>query len=114
MDYVEMVIKYIVDSFEEFFEAISLPTSKHIKNSFLYSLVFLGVAVLCSFLDIWCFTSWQEALTCSIILGLITLIDGSVRSSINSSVGKIKSLAANVKFKTNTEAEEVEVVNEDE
>lgn len=112
MDYVELVIKYIVDSFEEFFDAISAPTSKHIRNSFLFSLGFLLISIVCNILSLWSFVSWQEALTCSIILGLITLIDGSVRSSVGSSVNKIKSLASNVKFKQHGDAEELEGSNE--
>ena len=107
MVYLEMIVNGLMDALEEFFNAIALPTSKHIKDGFLVSLAFLGVSILTSLLNIWCFVDWKEALTCSILLGIITLIDNSVRGNIRNNVNKIKDLASKTIYKN-----DVEEVNE--
>lgn len=110
MVYVEMIITGFVDALEEFFQAISLPTSKHIKEAFKYSLAFLLISIVAKLINIWCFVSWQEALVCTVLLGLITLIDTSVRGEIASNVTKIKSLADKKRYVESDE--EVEVIED--
>ena len=76
MVYLEMIVNGLMDALEEFFNAIALPTSKHIKDGFLVSLAFLGVSILTSLLN---------------------------RGNIKNNVNKIKDLASKTIYKNDVE-----------
>lgn len=105
MDYVSEFVKYfitiIIDAVEEFFDALIVPSTKFTFDAFLVSLGFLGWSILSLFTQLPNAVSWQEALTCSILMGIIVLIDTSVRSSIKSNIDTIKQLSTKVKTSLN-------------
>ena len=92
--FLEMFVIGIMDSFEGFFDSVTLPTSKYVTGAFKVSLVFLIGSIAAEYFNIWCFVSWQEALTCSLLLLMITLIDSGVRSSIKGNLSKLKEIAS--------------------
>ena len=87
-------IEKIMDAIEEFFEALIVPTQRYILGAFYVSLIFLGWSLLAFLFGIFSFVSWQEALTCVILLGVIVLIDSSTRSKIAGNMFKIKGLTS--------------------
>lgn len=93
MQYIEMFVEAVMDSLEEFFDALIVPTARYIRNAFIISLIFLTGTFLCDCFNVWTFVSWQESLTCSIILLIVTLIDSATRHSVKDMAGKIKSIA---------------------
>lgn len=105
MDYVSEFVKYfitiIIDAVEEFFDALIVPSTKFTFDAFLVSLGFLGWSTLSLFTQLPNAVSWQEALTCSILMGIIVLIDTSVRSSIKSNIDTIKQFSTKVKTSLN-------------
>lgn len=105
MDYVSEFVKYfitiIIDAVEEFFDALIVPSTKFTFDAFLVSLGFLGWSILSLFTQLPNAVSWQEALTCSILMGIIVLIDTSVRSSIKSNIDTIKQFSTKVKTNLN-------------
>lgn len=81
-EYIELFVVGIFDSLEDFFDAVIVPTSKHIRDSFLVSLVFLAISVICKLIGIWCFVDWAEAVVCCSMLGIVSLVDASTRASV--------------------------------
>lgn len=100
-DFVIMLVKGVMDALEEFFDSLTAPSTKFTLQAFIYSLIFLVVSVVFEFCEIPCFVQWQECLTCSILMFIIVLIDGSVRSDIKSGMGKIKSMASVLSYSGN-------------
>lgn len=94
MQYLEMFIEAVMDSLEEFFDALQVPTAKYIRDAFLVSLVFLGGSIVCEGFNVWTFVEWEEAATCSAILLFVTLIDSATRHSVKSMAKSMKSIAA--------------------
>lgn len=94
MEYVTMFVEAVMDSLEEFFDAISIPTAKYVSDAFKISLIFVAVAFGCEYFSIWTFVSVPEALTCSIILLIISLIDTATRSEVKGMANKMKTVAA--------------------
>lgn len=88
------IINIIMDSIEEFFNVIKIPSAKYITDAFLVSLVFLALSVINVFLNFSFFVSWQEALTCSILLLIVMLVDSSTRSSLRKQADNIRGIAA--------------------
>ena len=81
MDILERILEGIMDAIEYFWDGLKQPTAKYTLGAFLVSLVFLVISIVMPLLGIaFQFVSWQEALTCSIILSIIALIDSSNRS----------------------------------
>ncbi len=93
MDYLYAFIDTIYDCLEDFVGSVSIPSAKYIIDTFKVSLIFLLVSIVCRLFDVWCFVSWQEALTCSIILLIISLIDTSTRGKISKSIKTFKNSA---------------------
>lgn len=100
-EFVKYIIKIIIDAIEEFFDALIVPSTKFTFDAFLISLVFLGWSIFAHIGGIPNCVSWQEALTCSILMLAIVLIDTSVRSSIKSNITAIKQFGS--KFTNNGE-----------
>ena len=97
-----IIIETIMDSLEEFFNALTIPTAKFTQDAFYVSLGFLGWSILAEILNIFTFVNWQEAVTCSVITLLLVIIDSSSRDNIKKNVAKIKNLKkANIQIETN-------------
>lgn len=110
MEYVNMFIEGIVNSIEEFFDAMTMPSSKYVSDAFKVSLIFVGASVAAKFLNFWCFVQWQEATVCSVMLFIVMMFDVSTRQSIKGSVGKIREIA---KQHTYNETDEEEVIEDE-
>ena len=89
-----MFVEAVMDSLEEFFDAISVPTAKYISDAFKISLLFVVMSFAFERFNIWTFVCFPEAATCSILLGLISLIDSATRSSVKSTANRMKTVAA--------------------
>ena len=81
-EFLRIFVDGILDAFEEFFKSIVSPTRQYIKMAFFISLAFLGFTFIGEFAGFTTFVTWQEALTCSIIMLGITLIDASFRGQL--------------------------------
>lgn len=103
------VIDGIMDAIEEFFEAMIVPTRRYTLDAFFVSVIFLGWSIVAWLFDLFSFVNWQEALTCTLLLGAIVLIDSSARSAISSNLSKIKSVASRFSYN----GEEVEDIEEE-
>ena len=107
------LIDSIMDAIEEFFNALIIPTVSFTKDAFIVSLVFLAWSIFAEFAKAPALVNWQEALTCTILLLFIVLIDGNTRSSIKDSVIKVKD-AANMFYYTGESEQGEEILNDDE
>lgn len=103
------VIDGIMDAIEEFFEAMIVPTRRYTLDAFFVSVIFLGWSIVAWLFDLFSFVDWPEALTCTLLLGAIVLIDSSARSAISSNLSKIKSVASRFSYN----GEEVEDIEEE-
>lgn len=113
-EFLKLLVDGIMDAIEEFFTALTIPSTKFTFNAFLISLTFLGWSILASVFGLFSFVSWQEALTCSIILALIVLIDSTTRSSIKDGLMKVKNAAKNLTYSGETIEEcEMEVIDDE-
>lgn len=93
MQYLEMFIEAVMDSLEEFFDALRIPTAKYIRDAFIISLIFLAGSFGCVCFNVWTFVEWQEAATCSVILLCVTLIDSATRHSVKDMAKSMKEIA---------------------
>lgn len=107
----ELLIEGIIDAFEEFFSALTVPTTKFTFNAFLVSLGFLVFSIAGKMLNVFCLVDWPEAATCSIVLFCIVLIDSTTRKSIKENMDKVRSAAS--RFSYSGEEQEVEVDNDE-
>lgn len=111
-EYLELVITTIVDAIEDFFESLVVPTASFVREAFLVSLAFIPVSVMLENYQLISFVSWQEAVTCSIILLIITLVDSTSRGQLFNAMKVIKSTSSNAignvksKMKSKSEIEE--------
>lgn len=113
MEFVNMLVQGIMDAIEEFFSSLTAPSTKFTFNAFVYSVLFLVASIGFEMFGLPCFVSWQESLTCVVLLGVIVLIDTSVRGNIKSGIGKLKGLTSKFQY-TGEEPDEEELeVNED-
>jgi hypothetical protein len=110
----KIIIEGIFDAIEEFFEALTVPTRSYTLDAFFVSIVFLGWSIVAWLFELFSFVNWQEALTCTILLGIIVLIDSSTRSTIKSNLAKVKSVTSRFSYTGETEEEinEEDVENE--
>lgn len=92
IDILEILVNTLVDTFEDFFEALIIPTAEFTKDAFLVSLVFLIVSVIMEKLNVMFFVSWKEASSASAIMLVITLIDSSTRNNITKAVNDLKGI----------------------
>jgi hypothetical protein len=114
-DFLKILIDGIMDALEEFFDALIVPTQRYTLDAFFVSLIFLAWSVVAKIFELSTFVDWQEALTCVILLGIITLIDSSTRSSITSSLTKVKGVATRFTYSNeDVEEDSMEEVIEDE
>ena len=90
MQYVEMLVEYFMDSLEEFVDAVKFPTASYTYNAFLVSLIFTITSLATELLGIFTLIQWKEAVTCNILLLVVTLIDSSTRAS---TMGFVKDLS---------------------
>lgn len=104
---IELLIEGIMDAFEEFFSALTVPTTKFTFDAFIVSLGFLAFSIIAKLLNFFCIIDWPEAATCSIILFCIVLIDSTTRKSIKENLDKVKNAAS--KFSHSGEEQELEV-----
>lgn len=110
MEFVKMLVQGVMDSVEEFFSSLTAPSTKFTFDAFVYSLIFLGGSVVATMFEIPCFVSWQEALTCSILMGIIVMIDTSVRGKVKTGLTKLRSVADSISYSGEEEyIEEMEV-----
>lgn len=112
-EFISCLVTGIMDAFEEFFSALTSPTTKFTLDAFFVSLGFLCVSLIAEVFDIFCFVSWPEATVCSVIMLCIVLIDSTTRTSIKQNLGKVKSAASRFSLPSNAEnVEEEETVDE--
>lgn len=104
-DFLLLLVEGIMDAIEEFFNSIVAPSTRFTMNAFLYSLGFTAFSVVAKVCEIPCFVSWQEATTCSVLMLVIVLIDGSARGKVKKSVKVIKEITT--KFSYSGEEEEL-------
>ena len=96
----ETAITMILDAIESFFNAMVYPTAKHLQTAIYTSMVFLMCSLLAElFSGIVMFVSWQEALTCTIILFIIYGFSTISQNDINNMSGSIKDKATQAKKK---------------
>lgn len=93
MYYLELLITGIMDTLEELFDSISKPTSKHTIYAFVISLGFLIISIVCTITGKFAYLSIPEAITCSVLLAIVALVDGTTRAS---TLNGIKSFYSNV------------------
>lgn len=108
-EFFNKVIDGIMDAIEEFFEAMIVPTRRYTLDAFFVSVIFLGWSIIAWLFDLFSFVDWPEALTCTLLLGAIVLIDSSARSAISSNLSKIKSVASRFSYN----GEEVDDIEEE-
>lgn len=101
MEFTRMLVIGIMDSIEEFFASITSPSTKFTLDAFFVSLVFLVWSIVSAIFNLFSFVSWQEALTTSIIMLGIVLVDSGTRSSVKGSMNRLKESASQVIFKKN-------------
>lgn len=97
----EILIEGIYDALEEFVASINAPSTKFTLHAFFYALGFLALSIVLQILGLSSFVSWQEATTCVVLMLIIVLIDGSVRSDIKSVASKVKTTAGNLSNRNN-------------
>lgn len=97
-EFLNILVTGIMDAIEEFFEALTVPSRKYTLYAFFVSLVFLAWSVIALLFNLSTFVNWQEALTCSILLLIIVMIDSSTRSKIANNMKGIKSLASRFSY----------------
>ena len=111
-EYLQLTVEMLVDNVEEFFESLAMPTAKAIFDRFLISLVFTAFSFGMEKLGLMCFITWDEGLTCNVILLILTLIDSGTRSAIKGNISKLKDTAQQarmrMKMKENNTEQEVE------
>lgn len=103
----ELLIEGIIDAFEEFFSALTVPTTKFTFDAFIVSLGFLAFSIITKILGVFSIVDWPEAATCNVILFCIVLIDSTTRKSIKENLDKVRSAAS--KFSYSGEEQELEV-----
>lgn len=108
-EFLKYLIEAIMDAIEEFFRALNAPSTTFTFYAFLVSLGFVAWSVVAELLYLPSFVGWQEAVTNSILLLIIVLIDTSARGKIKKSLTKVKSVAS--KFTYTGEQEQVENVD---
>lgn len=96
----ETIITMLLDTIEGFFNALVYPTSKHIITAIYTSFGFLVLSLLAEIIpSITLFVSWQEALTCTIILFIIYGLNSISQNDINKITGSVKAKANQAKSK---------------
>ena len=108
MEFVRMLVIGIMDSIEEFFASITSPSTKFTLDAFFVSLVFLAWSIVAGLFDLFSFVDWAEALTTSIIMLGIVLVDSGTRSSVKGSMNRLKESASHVIFKKDDDEDEPE------
>lgn len=107
-DFVLLLVQGIMDAIEEFFESLTAPSTKFTFKAFIYSIAFLVMSVVMQYCEIPCFVSWQEALTCALLMLIIVLIDNSVRGKIKTGMSGLKDLASKFSYSGEGDSEEME------
>lgn len=112
MEYLKYLIEAIMDAIEEFFSALTAPSTTFTFYAFLVSLGFVGWSLIALFAGLPSFVNWDEAVTCSVLLLIIVLIDTSARNSIKGTLSKIKGVTnkVNIKKRKANKNEEMEEV----
>lgn len=99
MEYLKILVEAIMDAIEEFFSALTAPSTAFTFDAFLVSLGFIAWSLIALATGLPSFVSWDEAVTCSVLLLIIVLIDTSARNSIKSTLSKIKGVTNKVNIK---------------
>lgn len=95
-EFVEMFIIGILDALEEFFNALTSPSTQFTLEAFLVSLGFTVVAIICNSCKIFCFIGVDEAIVCNVLMLIVVLVDTGTRTSINN---KLKDITQRLKKK---------------
>lgn len=109
-EFLSSLVTGIIDAFEEFFSALTSPTTKFTLDAFFVSLGFLCLSLVAHIFNVFSFVGWQEALVTSIIMLCIVLIDTSTRASIKQNLNKVKTLTDKFNMPKSTENVEEEVI----
>lgn len=96
----DTAITMILDAIESFFNALVYPTSKHLVTAIYTSMGFLVFSLVMELIgSVASFVSWQEALTCTIILFIIYGVNSISQKDINRLTSSIKDKAGKAKSK---------------
>lgn len=96
----ETAITMILDAIESFFNALVYPTAKHLQTAIYTSMVFLLCSLIAElFNNVVMFVSWQEALTCTVILFIIYGVSSISQNDINKMTGSMRNKAEQAKKK---------------
>lgn len=112
-EFVIMLVQGVMDALEEFFNSLTAPSAKFTFRAFLFSICFLVLSIVMKFIGYPCFVDWQEALTCVLLMGVIVLIDSSVRTNISQGMQSIKQLSSILTY-TGEEPDNIEITNNQE
>lgn len=112
-EFAENLVMGIMDAFEEFFSALTSPTTKFTFDAFLVSLGFLIISILTEVFGIFGFVNWKEAATTSVIMLCIVLIDSTTRISIKQNVQKVLTLKDRFSNNRNCEVETEEEIEDE-
>lgn len=93
MEFLKLLVESIMDAFEEFFDALVAPSVQFTLYAFFVSLGFVAYTIVAKIFVIRSFVELPEAITTSIILGAIVLIDTGARDTIKNNLSKIKGAA---------------------
>lgn len=93
-DFFKYLVEAIMDAIEEFFSALNAPSTTFTFYAFIVSLGFIAWSLVAEFFMLPSFVGWQEAVTNSILLLVIVMIDTSARNKVKSSMSKIKDITS--------------------
>lgn len=103
-DFIKYLVEAIMDAIEEFFSALVAPSIAFTFYAFLVSLGFVVWSIVAEIFMLPSFVGWQEAVTCSILLLIIVMIDAGARNSVKKGLQKIKGVTS--RFTYTGESEE--------
>lgn len=91
MQLLEGVITLILDGCSSVFEMMDAPNFAIIREAFFISLIFLVASVVFWFFDLLPAIDIGEALTATIILAIMSLIDANTRAQLKAVAKKVRS-----------------------
>ena len=93
VEILQEIIKVMFDCIEDCVSTMTIPSGKRMIHVFYVTLGFLVLSIIFRLLGIMSFISWQEALTASIIVGIISSVNYISKMQIESVLNRLKSKA---------------------
>lgn len=95
----ELFINLILDGLEHFFNTILYPSKKYIGNAIFISLGFFIFSVIGFVAGFVVFVDWYEALTATLILGIIYTASSISKSQVDGFIKSAKATGKKLKRK---------------